>query len=95
VGNEDPSAPCVECAVIEGAARSIWYGDGPDLFQRHDGPTAPRAPSIALTTIGRREKRKTALTSSMRNILDTSSVAQSLDGKGRLVGSLLFPGKSD
>ena len=40
VRNEDAPAFCVERAVIEGAARGAWYGDGADRFQRHDSPLA-------------------------------------------------------
>jgi hypothetical protein len=53
VCNEDASAPCIEHAVIEGAPRSIWYGNDSDRFQRHDGLTAP---SVEQKTIGEREK---------------------------------------
>jgi hypothetical protein len=49
VCNEDASAPCIERAVIEGAARSIRYDNGSDLFQRHDGLAVP---SVAQKIIG-------------------------------------------
>jgi hypothetical protein len=39
--------------VIEGAARSIRYGNGSDRFQRHDSLAAP---SVEQKTIGEREK---------------------------------------
>jgi hypothetical protein len=53
VCNEDAPAPCIERAVIEGAARSIRYGNGSDLFQRHDSLTAS---SVEHKAIGNREK---------------------------------------
>src|SRR5450631_3807840 len=70
VRNEDAPAPCVERAMIEGASRGAWYGDSSDRFQRHDDLTAARARSVGLTTIGERGKRKTALASSTRNLLE-------------------------
>src|SRR5436190_4950325 len=73
VRNEDAPALCIESGVIEGAASTAWYDDRSDRLQRHDG-------LAVLTTTGEQEKRKTALTSSTRNLL-ASRVAQSLDGR--------------
>jgi hypothetical protein len=70
VCNEDPPAGRIEGGVIEVAARGAWYGDGSDCFQRHDDLTAARAPSVALTTVVEWEKRKPALASSTRNLLE-------------------------
>jgi hypothetical protein len=70
VGNEDAPAVGIEGGVIEVAARGAWYGDGSDSFQRHDDLTPPCTPSDALTTIGERDKRKPALASSTRNLLE-------------------------
>jgi hypothetical protein len=56
--------------VIEVAARGAWYGDGSDCLQRHDDLTAPGALSVALKTVVEREKRKPALASSTRNLLE-------------------------
>jgi hypothetical protein len=53
VGNEDASAPCIERAVIEGAARSIRYGNDSDCLQRHDGLAVP---SVEQKPIGEQEK---------------------------------------
>jgi len=70
VRDEDAPALGIEGGVIEGASGGAWYGDGSDRFQRHDGLTAARAPSVALTTSEKRDKRKTALASSTRNLLE-------------------------
>jgi hypothetical protein len=70
VCNKDAPALGIEGGVIELAACGTWYGDGSDYFQRHDGLTAPRALSVALKTIGEWKKRKPALASSMRNLLE-------------------------
>jgi hypothetical protein len=70
VCNENAPALRIEGGVIELAARGAWYGNSSDCFQRHDHLTAPSALSVALTTIGERDKRKPALASSTRNLLE-------------------------
>jgi hypothetical protein len=70
VRNEDTPALGIEGGVIELAARRAWYGDGSNRFQRHDGLTAPCARSVALIAIRSRDKRKPALASSTRNLLE-------------------------
>ena len=81
VGNEDAPALRIEGGVIELAAGGAGYGDGSDCFQRHDGLTAARAPSVALTTIGERDKRKTALASSTRNLLEHRVLRRAWTGR--------------
>jgi hypothetical protein len=51
--NEDATAPCIERAVVESAARGVRYDNGSYRFQRHDGLTAP---SVEPKTIGELEK---------------------------------------
>src|SRR6202165_1427710 len=70
VCNEDAPAGRIEGGVIEVAACGAWYGDGSDCFQRHDDLTAARALSVALKTVVEWEKRKPALASSTRNLLE-------------------------
>jgi hypothetical protein len=74
VRDEDTPGLWIERAMIEGAAGGIWYLDDANGSQRYE-----RAPPL------RREIREVRLTIEswsppMRNRLETSSVAQSLDG---------------
>jgi hypothetical protein len=70
VCNKDTPALRIEGSVIKLAAHGTWYEDGSDYFQGHDDLAAPRALSVALKTIGEWKKRKPALASSMRNLLE-------------------------
>jgi hypothetical protein len=67
--------------VIELAARGTWYGDGPDCFQGHDHLTAPRALCVALKTIWEEEKRKLALASSTRKLLEYRVLRRAWTGR--------------
>ncbi len=81
VRNEDTPAPRVEGGVIELAASGARYGDGSDCFQGHDDLTAPRALCVALKTVWEEEKRKLALASSTRNLLEQRVLRRAWTGR--------------
>src|SRR2546430_12748015 len=74
----------IERAVVERAARCIWDLDACNVLWRHDRLTPMRR------KIGERRLKKGKRSPSMRNLLETSSVALSLDG-GPSDGESAFP----
>jgi hypothetical protein len=74
----------IESAVIEGAASGVRYPDHADVFQRHDRLAVAREQhrhsSGAAGVSGRAYDGRESFIPSMRNHLDNTSVAQSLDG---------------
>ena len=91
VCNEDTPAPRIEGGVIELAARGAGMAMVPIVFRGMTTSQRPRVMCRAENNRGIGDKKSGpgfVHAQSPR----TSSVAQSLDGKGRLMGSLHVPG---
>ena len=65
VRNEDAPALCIEGGVIELAALGVWYGDGSDCFQRHDGLTIWTSTA---GTISDKPANRSSTSTALRNV---------------------------
>ena len=88
VSNEDPSAPRIERTVIEGAARRTGMAIVPIVFS-----AMTASPRHRLIQNDRRmDKRKTALTSSTRNLLECRVLRRAWTERAVWRGVCISPG---